>query len=256
MLLKYAARSVVGKIRNENQDNVFVNGIIMPCRKDEFAYFSSSRESRQVFAVFDGMGGEENGHIASYIAAETLQGHMCEKKPFDYENYISIANERVCHYAEKHAIRMGTTLALLSFENNRVSAVNIGDSRIYYVSAGKMEQLSKDHTEFQIMLDAGIFTEKDFKSSDARNRLIQHIGIPKENMILSPYTTELTQIKNGDVFLLCSDGLSGTLEEDEILQAINSQQKLQEICDELVRMSMDCGSRDNVTAMVIKIVSI
>jgi protein phosphatase len=105
------------------------------------------------------------------------------------------------------------------------------------------------------MFDAGVFSENDYFKSYTRNRLTQCIGISEREMTLKPYFTDLDSIRNGDYFLICSDGLYSVLKNKEILEIVTLFEDSKIICDTLVKTALDKGSRDNITAVIVKIKS-
>ena len=171
--IEYYCGSDIGINRKENQDNYICAG---KSRTDESPVKGAFWTGFQVFGVFDGMGGEKCGREAAQIAADTAEGCSfkgdTEKKLI---GFCELANDRICGFAEKHGISsMGTTAAMLCFAKNRIYICNIGDSRIYRISDGKITQLSVDH-----VVSYGTYKHKP--------PLSQNLGIPKEEMLIQPY---------------------------------------------------------------------
>ena len=131
------------------------------------------------------------------------------------------------------------------FIGEECTAVNVCDSRIYYITKNKIRQVSLDHTRFQTMVGAGLIEKNDRKHDKARSELTQYLGIEGEQMELEPYVEHLKELRPGDMILLCSDGLYGSVEDDELL----------ECCTAMVRRAEENGSRDNITAMLIRVES-
>jgi len=253
MKLKSAAATHVGKIRTNNEDNYFLNGIYKKdicenIRRDE----SEKQKKRNIYAVCDGVGGEEAGERASLLAVETLSEHERE----DVLKYIENANKNICCEIKKQkGIRMGSTLALLKVEGNKAETYNVGDSRIYIFREGKLKQLSKDHTRVQQMVDAGILSRDEIKKSKERHVITQHLGIFPYEFVLSPYVIKNMLIKPGDIFLLCSDGLTDMLEDDEIRRILSyCKNELPIVAvNNLILSSLDKGGKDNITVIIVKV---
>ena len=253
MKLKSAAGTHVGKIRSNNEDNYFLNGIYKKdicenIRCDE----SKEQKKRNIYAVCDGVGGEDAGERASLLAVETLSEHERE----DILKYIENANKNICCEIKKQkGIRMGSTLALLTVEGNKAETYNVGDSRIYIFREGQLKQLSKDHTRAQQMVDAGMLSRDRIKMSRERHVITQHLGIFPQEFILSPYVIKNILIKPGDVFLLCSDGLTDMLEDDEIKRILlDCKDDLPSVAvNNLIVRSLDKGGKDNITVVVVKV---
>lgn len=230
-----------------------MNGQTKPVEQEEMEQSGSSGQNAQAFAVCDGMGGETSGEMAAEMAVETLKEYAPEHLFQRWRDYVADANERICRYQERCGATVGTTLSAVVLDGNRACAFNVGDSRIYLLRGGQLQQLSYDHTEFQVMVEAGVLKKEDFSRSKAHNRLTQHLGISSQEMELEPNIVILDMLKEGDKFLLCSDGLYGVV-PDEILQdSLLHSESPERTCDELIGLALNQGSRDNITAMVIAV---
>lgn len=249
-MLKYEAICMTGKVRKNNEDNYYINGKHLP-----MIHGDSPLEKGTIFkgpmiaAVFDGMGGEDRGEAASYLAASTLADYtgegeeiIKEKRPqgrsgkgedkaiIEY-NLPYEMNDRINQYIKKEKLRFcGSTLAMISIDNNTAICTNVGDSRIYLLREGKLIQISKDHS-------IGV---------SGRKRLTQCLGIPKEEFIISPYVKNIP-IKKGDIYLLCSDGVTDMLSDDEIEDLMKSGKGL----DEMERNILKEGAIDNYTGILL-----
>lgn len=253
MKLSAAAVSIVGNVRKINQDNFYIDNVIRPLKEQDFAYHCTVDADEQVFSVCDGMGGEEAGEEASIRAVEKLKEMPADYLIDHWKEYIDQANESVCQLCRERSIRAGTTFAGVFFQAAKCTAVNVGDSRIYLVSKGSIRQISIDHTQFQTMVKAGLIEETDQTHSKARSQLTQHLGLEKELLELEPYVIRLNNLEPGDTILLCSDGLYGVVSDEEMLSIIQSEENIQQCCDLLVNRAQKAGSRDNVTAMLIRV---
>lgn len=251
MKTDYAVSSVIGSVRQENQDNYFLNGKIRALERKNSRESGSSEENSQCFAVCDGMGGEDAGEIAALFAVEGLQEIPGDERFQGWCDYLQRANERICRYQERNQIRMGTTFAGVFLEGDRVRAVNVGDSRIYRVAGGQITQLSVDDTEYRLLAESGRLTEKNEPRS--HNRLTQFLGLPPGQRMLDPHVLQLSDIESVERILLCSDGLYGAVSDAQIKTILASERNLRSACDRLVESALDQGSQDNITVLLIHV---
>ena len=251
MKTNYEVLSVKGKIRPVNQDNYFANGWTKKMEDSDGESCGSLDKEYQIFAVCDGMGGEEAGEVAAAIAIERLYHYSPKSFENHWLDYIDEANRKICEYEDTHNMQMGTTFAGLYITPDKVISINVGDSRIYQIRDGKIRQLTKDHNEYQTMLESGIIADEK-RMKKAKSRLTQCLGISESTFKLEPYVVELEAAVEGDIYLLCSDGLYGVLSEEQIINTVLSHRKQKNcICKNLVEIAEKCGSRDNITAMVV-----
>lgn len=257
MKLKSAAMTHIGKVRHNNEDNFYMNGSYRDdVNTDVKAVEDNRRRRRYVYAVFDGMGGENCGELASLKAAEIL--HKCNKRSIRsrMDSYFKQANDEICHISKSlETGRMGTTIALFVSDGETADLYNIGDSRIYRLQGESLNRFSKDHTQAQELIDAGIMTENDLIRNREEHILTQHIGISEDEFIIEPNTIANVELKKDNIFLLCSDGLSDML-EDSMIKGILEKERHKEpkvTVSMLIKASLDSGGKDNVTAIVIKV---
>lgn len=251
MKVDYEIFSTIGRVRKANQDNYYVDGYTKPIQDNESQMSGSSESDIHMFAVCDGMGGMSSGEIASQIAVQILSNHCSKKTEFDWEDYIEEVNIEICKYQSKHHIHMGTTLAGLSVNSSEVISVNIGDSRVYQIRRGKIRQLSKDHNEYQIMVNSGIQFDESIMRM-AKCHLTQFLGLERENFNLEPHIV-VEKCIPGDIYILCSDGLYNALSDEQMLNIICKESKARYICKKLVKKAEEEGSMDNITVMLVYI---
>ena len=245
----------VGSVRSNNEDNYYVNGKFKKNNNiPTEGYTDTNVRDAYIYAVCDGMGGEYFGEIASMIAVAVLAEYQDTDIRYSVMDYIDRTNNIICGEIEKHnGVRSGTTLALLYIYGNKALSINIGDSRVYLLRKKDLYLLSEDHTEAQRMVDMGVITDEEAKNHKLKNRLTQHLGIFPNEMTIEPYVSEEIKIKKGDVFLVCSDGLTDMVSDDEI-RAILSQ-KYEDtvgIAKKLSAAADAYGGRDNTTVVVIR----
>jgi protein phosphatase len=194
--------------------------------------------------VFDGMGGEEKGETASFLAARVMQERAAAEVPDPEAYFASLCEEMnlaVCRENETLASgRMGTTMVSLLFSRGSVCACNLGDSRAFRYREGTLLQISTDHVE--------TLGPADIRAG-RKPRLIQHLGVPPRLLKLEPSTAECA-CKKGDVYLICSDGLTDMVSEERLAQLLGTGKSVRRIAERLLSAALDAGGRDNVTAII------
>jgi serine/threonine protein phosphatase PrpC len=231
-----SARSAVGLVRQGNEDS----GLVSP----------------QLIAVADGMGGHAAGEVASRIAVEVLQSLTPALVSAEIDE--DSAEDLLMHSLHSIDVEislvtdediekrgMGTTLTALLIRDKYISLLHVGDSRCYRLRGNTLEQLSNDHTVIQELLDQGAISEEEAIEHPQRSMLTQALrGDGDVTPVLQMY-----EIKKGDRYLLCSDGLSGVLTEKEIKIGLKKSDK-----DEAVKFLVDAtyvnGAPDNVTVLI------
>ncbi|WP_024860361.1 PP2C family protein-serine/threonine phosphatase [Ruminococcus flavefaciens] len=247
-----------GRIREENEDNFFVTGIGYKTSKSASFNININADFISFFSVFDGMGGEAYGEEASRIAAETLKefadklsGKKAKKinlKEF-IERYISVANSRICDMIiQNRCKRSGCTMALVVIVNGAVYTFSVGDSRIYRISAGAIEQISEDQTLAVKKLKANIYNEEEARTSSDAHKLTSYIGSDDRGVGVSFHSYAPFPLSNS-VLLLCSDGLTDMCTDKEILDTIYADSVSPSAS--LVKEAIKNGGEDNVTCVVI-----
>jgi protein phosphatase len=235
LVLRYAARSDVGLIRTNNEDAVYAGP--------------------RLLAVADGMGGHAAGDVASAVTIATLAPLDDDEPPADLlgalAGAIRQANEqlRLMMDADAELDGMGTTLTALLWSGSRVALAHIGDSRAYLLRDGELTQITADHTLVQRYVDAGQLDEADVAVHPQRSVILRVLnGRPDDEADLS-----VREVRAGDRYLLCSDGLSGVVSK-ETLHATLSSGDPQQTVDGLVELALRGGAPDNVTCIVCDVV--
>jgi protein phosphatase len=210
-----------------------------------------------VFAVADGMGGHAAGEVASGIAVGKLRDLACHRslQPADVAAALTDANEQVLFKSglDNERAGMGTTAAgLVAVDAGGVDhwlVFNVGDSRVYRFAGGSLLQLTTDHSEVQELVSAGQITAQQARTHPRRNIVTRALGStpgPTADQWLLPPSL-------GERFLLCSDGLSGELTDDEIADQLRGGAPAQDVADALVSLAVAAGGRDNVTVVVVDV---
>lgn len=240
-----------GRIREQNQDNFYLNGIYRedPCateiRCERGHYFD-----RGFFAVADGMGGEKFGELASCIAVRSLDVLLKPHGNEDVSRYLLERNEEICALIREKGVRSGTTFVSIDIQDSRVDVTNVGDSRAYLLREGRLRQISKDHTAIRQMVELGVVTPEQAATHPDRHKLTQHLGIFPEELVIEPYTVT-GSLRDGDLFLLCSDGLYDMVEDSVLESALKETGTLDQKATHLFDLAMQAGGRDNITVLLI-----
>lgn len=204
-----------------------------------------------VFVVADGMGGHDAGEVASTSIVEHLKSIGIPSSAPDlrarFEDRVTLANSEIRGISMmRNGVTIGSTVAgLLAFER-QYACVWAGDSRVYMLRDGELYQVSRDHTEVQDLLDRGLLTAVEAASYARRNVITRAIGV----MNTPPLEIAQGQIQPDDKFLICSDGLTAHVEDEEIRDALTSQ-PVREACDWLIETVLSRGGTDNVTVVVV-----
>lgn len=240
--IEYSCISHIGNIRKINQDNFICNGKYMETNAEPLSrevYGTVSTKVPVLFGVFDGMGGEECGEVASYLAAKKAAETKLNNKAVSLlTEYCKTANEAICEYTKENSISsMGTTAAMLLFSRDEITLCNIGDSKIFRISDGEITQISIDH------VTVAAFGKKP--------PLSQNLGIPPTVLIIEPYLSQ-GGYKHGDKYLICSDGLTDMLSTEKILE-ICTDNPQKEAAKELIDQALKNGGKDNVTIILLEI---
>ncbi len=232
----YAAQTDTGRVRKTNQDMPVV-------------------DERGLFAVSDGMGGLPFGGETARLAAEmvpTLMDGLAGLSPQDAalalkDGIESISNAiRDFGNNEYHGTVFGATLSGFAVVDGYAVIFNMGDSRVYRLRDGVLEQMTRDHSVAQILLDAGEITPEEVDTHPGRSRITRFLGmLPEAEADLSG-----VDIQPGDRFLVCSDGLHGLMPDHELQRMLSADAPAASICDDLICAANEAGGTDNITAVV------
>ena len=247
-----------GCVRSNNEDNFCLNGKFMQQEEcDRGGLFETQAQAQSLFAVCDGMGGEEAGEEASLLSAQLCARYL-EQKPIPtaqdkLRDFMFRGCRDVFAQAEKNENHSGSTVALLIADDEGLHAANMGDSRIYRLTTRSFEQISEDHTEMQRLLRRGQIKPSDVRHHPKRHMILQYWGMPLSVAPFKPFMSHTIPCVHGEKYLLCIDGLTDMVENDRIEQINRQSKTVGEIAQELVDEALRNGGRDNVTAMVLEI---
>lgn len=222
-------RTHVGLVRRQNEDA---------------AWFD---ENQSIFVVADGMGGHMAGEVASAMAIDVVQKTVnagTQPGIASLREMMRSAHEAIYAHAASHreCADMGTTLSMLWHKDSYAYIAHVGDSRIYRLRDGQLEQITQDHSLVAELMRAGVITPEQARRHPHRNIITRALGTCGENEpdILA------ADVRAGDLWLLCSDGLTGMVEDDEIRRTL-CDYPLGQAADRLLALALEAGGKDNVT---------
>lgn len=240
-----------GRVRKKNEDSIGYDSAL------------------GLVVLADGMGGHRGGEIASSITVDTIIDKIQQQLPqilpgkidaetgFSMEsiclqNAVEFANKLVYETAEANPEHkgMGTTVVALQFYNNTLSLAHIGDSRCYRLRADKLEQITKDHSLLQELIDRGFYTPEEARKSMNRNLVTRALGI--DSVVVTDIQEDVV-LKN-DIYLLCSDGLTDLVEDEDIYLTITRfSDNLEVAAKQLITKANQNGGKDNISVMLCSI---
>jgi len=250
MPIEFSAASDMGKVRTNNEDTF------------------AADEDNGIFIVADGMGGHKSGEVASRLAcdiisnnikhkyldakAKTIYGEANPSISDDSNNLLSavrLANRMIYEAGANNAQNngMGTTLVAVLIREKSYTIAWVGDSRIYLVRHGRIQQITTDHSLVQEQVNRGLISSEQAETSEFKNVLTRALGTSEDVEVDIAETNSFA----GDYLLLCSDGLTKMVPDRLILETINKYDQPEAICDELISLANKAGGRDNITAVVI-----
>jgi protein phosphatase len=232
-IVEQAGRTDVGRQRSANEDSL----VVQP----------------PLFAVADGMGGAKAGEVASAVAVQAVESARDSDEPAEAQltEIVRAANRRIYDLAVADESRrgMGTTLTLAKVHGDEVSLAHVGDSRAYRVRDGELSQLTRDHSLVAELERSGQITAEAAEHHPQRSIITRALG-PEPDVEVDTYTLAG---RAGDLFLICSDGLTSMISDDEIGSIVRSAGTLDEAADALVRAANQSGGKDNITVILFRL---
>ncbi len=244
MYMEIGAKTDIGEVRDRNQD----------------AYFISSSVSHPLFIIADGMGGHKAGEIASNMVINVMSTQLKEelkKSVLDdediqnkIEDSIAIANEKIYKKSleDEKFSGMGTTVTLAYERDGRIYIGHVGDSRAYILRENTFYQLTRDHSLVEELMRNGSISKEEAKNHPQRNIITRAVGTSED---IEVDIIVKKRYKN-DILLLCSDGLSNMLSDDEIKEVLLGSPSMNKACEDLVKLSKNKGGFDNITVLAVK----
>ena len=251
MKISYQALTDVGRKRKGNEDNLFVNA------------------EQRLFVVADGMGGHAAGEVASKIAVDSINEFVCltggdqeitwpfgldENMSYDgnrLKTAVRFANRKVLEATKERAEYegMATTVAAVLVDGDSANLAHVGDSRVYLVRAEELTQLTSDHSWVNEQIQSGVISADQARSHPLRNVVTRALGGKPDLQV----DMQVHEIEPQDILLLCSDGLTTMIPDDEIARLMNETQgDIEEAAQSLVDAANARGGEDNITVVLLK----
>ncbi len=263
VIVQVFGRTDVGRVRDHNEDSFLVADLSAenPSLQPEVRTHTVGPRGT-LFMVADGLGGAAAGEIASDLAINTVYEEIRERwvksERTDAQTFAAAlkaatdaANAKIYTYALEHPEHrgLGTTATVAGLLGDTVYVAQVGDSRAYVVRRGDAEQITKDQSLMQRLVEAGELTQEEADRSERRNIILQALG-PEPSVRI-----DLThqQLRRGDMLVLCTDGLSGLVKREEIAEVVNGTDDLVQACKELIDRANENGGPDNITVIVAKL---
>ena len=240
--MKVFAKSDIGRKRSMNQDS--------------FSVFEDEESKLNLYILADGMGGYKGGEIASKVAVTAIEKYIKEKFNSNMkkhqilkiiEDAIEFANNAIYEESEvdEELQDMGTTVEVCLILDNKVYIGHIGDSRIYRIRDNTIERITTDHSYVEKLVRDGEITREEAYTHPKKNLLIKALGTEKK---AEPDLLNI-DIKQDDILLICSDGLTNMIRENQILKIIKENEELAE--NNLIEKANEAGGLDNITVIII-----
>lgn len=266
MKIKYTAGTDIGKKYKHNEDNFFV-----PKSKKNVIHISTN--SATYFILCDGMGGANSGEVASQLTVNWLAQSISDITNSKFritkllskisinnkhnslnskiEHSIYEINAKIYELSQKHDqyTGMGTTLVTSVFWNNKLFLHSVGDSRCYRYRENDLQQLTEDQSEVWELYKMGAISKDDIRTHPRNNIITMSLGTAK-NVKINSYDYD---IQIDDIFLMCSDGLTDMISDQEIVEILKDKTSLDSASKELIYAALEAGGRDNVTVILIEV---
>lgn len=240
-MLKTFSVTDIGRKRKTNQDYVYTSE-------------QPVGPLPNLFLVADGMGGHNAGDYASRVAVESILEKIAdssEKDPMrNFDDAIQHANARIRKLASESAELegMGTTVVAAVCEGKRLYVANVGDSRLYVINRFGIRQITRDHSWVEEMVRLGEIEKKEARNHPDKNIITRAVGA--DDTVKTDFFA--VQLEEGDEVLMCSDGLTNMLEDEEIRMILDGARDIVEKAQQLVRAANDNGGRDNISVILIE----
>jgi serine/threonine protein phosphatase PrpC len=249
MNISIGTKTDIGCVREANEDSFYIE---LPSRAEDSP---DSPDGYALFVVADGMGGQVAGKEASETAVDTVKTRFAaiakegmsveDIKKFITTSFLE-ANRAVFERGKAKDVEMGTTLTAALIDGQQAYLGHVGDSRAYHLRSREIRQVTADHTLAEDMVKRGKATQEEVSTAPMRSMLTRSIGTKEEVVVDPPLGIELEE---GDVLVLCTDGLTNLVPEREILSTVHNTPDVQKACAKLVDMARQRGGHDNITVV-------
>lgn len=239
--MKYSVLTDVGRMRSKNQDAAFATDHKIGTLPN-------------LFVIADGMGGHNAGEYASSLAIDVLKTQVATGEGMQpiqiIDQGITTANRAIYEEAAQDVTKagMGTTVVVATLQEGHLSVANVGDSRLYLLGQDGLRQITRDHSVVEEMVRKGEVPKEAARNHPKRNLITRAVGAEQE--VKTDFFDE--QLHAGDVILMCTDGLTTMVKEEEITQILASETDIDEKAASLVERANANGGRDNITVIVIE----
>lgn len=244
LTVRACALTNVGRERENNEDSFYFDGTVSRLNAREQFVKDKNSDAAQIYAVFDGVGGEAYGEIASNTAAHSL--HNCVKAMEKsggtisdlVNNFVAGANKALTGKAkELQADVIASTCVMACVFGEKLFVLNIGDSKAFYISNGMMTCVTKDHV---------------IAEGEGKGTLTRCLGLPDEHKRMTPHCSKAIEPKSGDTLIMCSDGLTSMINKEDILRCVTEYTSCDAICKKMCDLALEAGGKDNITVIVLK----
>ncbi len=251
--MNYSARTDIGKKYDHNED-----AFVLPEPNKKYNVKNPDIKNKgKLFILCDGIGGANAGEVASELTANWIfrDYYSTENNNINLtkrlKNIIQSVNLKIIQLANEYENYqgMGTTLVATLFLNNTTYIYSVGDSRAYLFNDKKLQQITEDHSEVWQLYKAGLISKDDLRHHPRNNIITMALG-NNINIDIQQYECKYNK---GDMFLICSDGLTDMVSEEEITRILNKDESLDKISKNLIQAANKNGGKDNITVIVISV---
>lgn len=235
--MKAVGISDIGLIRQKNEDSFLVD------------------QKKGLFAVCDGMGGHKGGEVASHLAIQTITENVCFNTVDEARQALTSAIEKANTIIHQEGLKnidlqdMGTTVTAVAIIDDQIVAAHVGDSSLFLIQGDNAIKITRDHTLAEKMVTDGLLNAEK-KHRNAYNHILTRAVGTTDNIVIDIFVRELTQ---GDIIMLCTDGLTDLLEEPDIIRIVADQNDLSLAAQELINLALSRGGHDNITTILISV---
>lgn len=234
-------------------------GIIREQNEDFWNIVLDNKGNPIAFIIADGMGGHMAGDVASRMAVEIISQEIY--RGFEainssttigfLEKAVNLANDEIYKYAllNLNGTGIGTTLTLGLIHSGKITIAHIGDSRFYLIRGGTIQSMTRDHSFVGELVEKGVLDQEEARNHPLRNQITRALGYEK-NIEIDFYNID---VKKGDIYLFCTDGLTVKVSSDELLTMLEQEKDLNVILKNMVELANQRGGDDNITAIIVKI---
>jgi serine/threonine protein phosphatase PrpC len=259
-ILKWIFKREKGKMNESNESIYGATHVGMRREGNEDCYLILSEHN--IYMVADGMGGHNAGEVASKIAVDSVAEYFTderiseikadqEKIGDELNQSVLTAHQRILDMSKEKTeySGMGSTIAIAFILDNVIHTCNVGDSRVYVINPSGIIQITKDHSVVAELVESGNMTKEEARLSTMKNQITQALGAP---FPVNPEYNK-TELNEGDIVLLCSDGLWDMLSDEDINAIVMEGNSMESTCNKLIEKANEAGGDDNITVVLVKI---